>query len=95
MSTRSRGYSDFGPYPADMTERNALRGPGFWNVDFILSKRVRFGTRAVQFRVEAYNLFNHPNLYPVPDTADVQLRPRSPASRTTTVAMQLGFKFEF
>ena len=27
------GNSDFGPYPADMTERNAFRGPGFWNVD--------------------------------------------------------------
>ncbi len=65
------GNSDFGPYPDDMLERNAFRGPGFWNVDFILSKRVRFGTRAVQFRGEAYNLFNHANMYPRADTADV------------------------
>ena len=58
------GNSDFGPYPADMTERNAFRGPGFWNVDFGLSKRVRFGgTYAVQFRLEAYNLFNHANMF--------------------------------
>ena len=46
-----------------MTERDAVRGPGYWNVDFGLSKRVRFGTRAVQFRLEAYNLFNHANMF--------------------------------
>ena len=37
------GNSDLGPYPADMTERDAVRGPGYWNIDFGLSKRVRFG----------------------------------------------------
>ena len=35
------------------------REPGYWNVDFLLSKRFRFGDHyAAQFRLEAYNLFN-------------------------------------
>ena len=29
------GNSDFGPYPADMTKRDAFRGPGCWNIDFV------------------------------------------------------------
>ena len=58
------GNSDFGPYPSDMTKRDAFRGPGVWNIDFSVSKRVRFGDRyAVQFRAESYNLLNHPNMY--------------------------------
>ena len=80
------GNSDFGPYPADMPERDAFRGPGFWNVDFVLSKRVRFGIRAVQFRAEAYNLFNHANMYPRADTADVSASDFIGVTRTATAA---------
>ena len=55
--TRCRATADFGPYPSDMTKRDAFRGPGFWNVDATLSKRFRFGDHyAVQFRFEAYNV---------------------------------------
>jgi len=44
-------------------ERNALRGPGFWNVDASLFKRFRLGgERNLEFRVEAQNVFNHVNL---------------------------------
>jgi len=47
-------------------ERNALRGPGFWNVDFGLSRSFalsRLGEQAqVQLRAEFFNLFNHTNL---------------------------------
>jgi outer membrane receptor protein involved in Fe transport len=89
------GNSDFGPYPADMTERDAVRGPGYWNVDFGLSKRVRFGTRAVQFRIEAYNLFNHANLFPNTETADVSTFTEITASRSGNRRIQLGAKFEF
>ena len=32
-------------------------------MDFGLIKRIRFGTRAVQLRAEAFNLFNHANLF--------------------------------
>jgi hypothetical protein len=89
------GTSDFGPYPADMTERDAVRGPGYWNVDFGLSKRVRFGTRAVQFRIEAYNLFNHANLFANTNTADVSGSTEITGSRLGNRRVQLGFKFEF
>ena len=89
------GTSDFGPYPSDMTERDAVRGPGYWNVDFGLSKRVRFGTRAVQFRIEAYNLFNHANLFPNTNTADVSSFTEITGTRLGNRRVQLGAKFEF
>jgi outer membrane receptor protein involved in Fe transport len=89
------GNSDFGPYPADMTERDAVRGPGYWNVDFGLSKRVRFGTRAVQFRIEAYNLFNHANLFPNTGTADVSSFTEITGLKQGNRRVQLGAKFEF
>lgn len=89
------GTSDFGPYPADMTERDAVRGPGYWNVDFGLSKRIRFGTRAVQLRVEAYNLFNHANLFPNTNTADLASFTEITGSRAGNRRVQLGAKFEF
>jgi outer membrane receptor protein involved in Fe transport len=75
------GTSDFGPYPATcqregqtdcMTMRNQFRGPGFWNVDMGLYKNFRIteGTR-LQLRAEAYNVFNHANLFTEGSTAEV------------------------
>jgi hypothetical protein len=44
-------------------ERNALRGPGYRRTDASLFKRVTVGgTRALEFRIEAVNLFNNVNL---------------------------------
>jgi hypothetical protein len=42
---------------------NILRGPGSWNVDSVLSKNFALGAdaRVLQFRFEAFNLFNHAN----------------------------------
>ena len=64
--------SDFGPYPANMTRRNEFRGPGIWNFDAALYKnfRVTEGT-SIQLRAEAFNVFNHANLYVAPGTNDV------------------------
>jgi len=46
--------------------RNAFRGPGFWNVDFGLSRSFalpRLGEQGrIQLRAEFFNLFNHTNL---------------------------------
>ena len=89
------GNSDFGPYPASMTERNAFRAPGIWNVDFSLSKRVRFGTQAVQFRVEAYNLFNHANMYARIGSADVSSADFITGYKDGNRRIQLGLKYEF
>ena len=65
-----------------MTKRDAFRGPGYWNVDATLSKRIRFTDRyAVQFRFEAYNLLNHPNMYVDSANADISTSMRSTATR--------------
>ncbi len=58
------GTSIFGPFPSNMTKRNALRQPGLWNVDAMLAKRFRMAGRSgIQFRFEAYNVLNHANLF--------------------------------
>jgi hypothetical protein len=46
--------------------RGSLRGPGLRNVDISLFKNMRISERwRVQFRAEAFNIFNHPNFtYP-------------------------------
>jgi len=45
--------------------RNIMRGPGFANFDSSVSKMWNFGERfKLQFRAEAFNLFNHPNFSP-------------------------------
>jgi hypothetical protein len=42
--------------------RNALYGPGFTNVDLALVKNTKLAERFnLQFRVDAFDLFNHPN----------------------------------
>ena len=58
------GISDFGPYPATMTRRNAFRGPGAWNGDVAASKTFALGERFnLEFRAEGFNIFNHHNMY--------------------------------
>lgn len=52
--------------PADGTfgnlGRNAIYGPGFWNVDMSLSKNTKLSERVnLQVRWEVFNVFNHPN----------------------------------
>jgi hypothetical protein len=94
-----QGTSDFGPYPADMSKRNAFRGPGAWNVDLIVGKRFRFGNKAALVRFEAYNVFNHHNMYVNTDqtfvTADLTVQDLVTGYKDNWRRMQLGFKFEF
>jgi hypothetical protein len=58
------GTSEFGPFPSNMTKKDAFRGPGFWNVDFGLFKNfnIRENMR-IQLRGELYNVFNHANMF--------------------------------
>jgi hypothetical protein len=58
------GASDWGPFPADMTARNAFRGPGAWNVDASLSKTFPIHEQVnLEFRAEGFDILNHHNLY--------------------------------
>ena len=42
--------------------RNSIYGPGFWNFDLVLSKRMKLGERfELETRFEGYNIFNHPH----------------------------------
>lgn len=64
--------SDLGPYPSNMTSRNAFRGPGQWNLDASLAKVIRINDRwDLQFRAEMFNVFNHANLFIVGSEADI------------------------
>lgn len=64
------GNGTLPPFPAEMTRRNAFRGPGFWNFDAGLYKRIRFTEKySVQLRLEAFNIFNHANLFIAPGGA--------------------------
>jgi len=41
--------------------RNAIYGPGFWNIDFSITKNTKLTERLnLQFRAEFFNIFNHP-----------------------------------
>lgn len=43
-------------------QRNAVEGPGFWDIDFSAIKKTKITERLTsEFRVEAFNVFNHPN----------------------------------
>src|SRR6185503_4370926 len=58
------GLAEFPPFPSNMSKRNAFRAPGFWNVDSALYKNFKLTERyTLQFRFEAYNVFNHANLF--------------------------------
>ncbi len=58
------GASDWGPFPANMTARNAFRGPGLWGFDASLSKSfpIREGI-SLELRAEGFNILNHHDLF--------------------------------
>jgi hypothetical protein len=42
--------------------RNSIYGPGYWNLDFSVTKNTRITERVnLQLRAEFFNIFNHPN----------------------------------
>ena len=77
------------------TPKGYLRGPGFWNADMALSRNIRFGARALELRVETFNLFNHVNW----GNPNVTLGAGTSGQVTTTAndarIMQLAVKFAF
>ena len=83
--------------PFGNAEPNSLRGPGFWQIDFVAAKdfRLPMGDQTrIQFRVEAFNVLNHTNLR-APNS-----NRSSPAYGTITSTydarqIQLGVKVSF
>ena len=58
------GCSDFGPFPANMTGRDAFKQPGIWNLDLGMYKNFAVTEKMkLQLRFESYNAPNHANFY--------------------------------
>ncbi len=75
-------YSDLPPFPAGMSGRNTFRAPGLWFVDVGIYKTFSFSEKwKLQLRGEAYNIFNHANLYVQGAGADVSSSTYIPACR--------------
>jgi hypothetical protein len=92
----ANGTSEFGPFPADMTRRNAFRGPGFWNADVAVFKNFKFGeNRSLQLRSEFYNIFNHANLFVVGEDTDISSFDYVPARKLGRRFIQFALKFNF
>jgi hypothetical protein len=82
--------------------RNILTGPGFEDVDFAASKTTAVAERvSLQFRAEAFNLFNHPNFTQPANTFTAATFGQILATRTargdlgSSRQLQLGMKLIF
>jgi hypothetical protein len=82
--------------------RNILTGPGFEDVDFAISKTTQVKERvSLQFRAEAFNLFNHPNFTQPANTFTAANFGQILATRTargdlgSSRQLQLGMKLIF
>lgn len=90
------GFSQTPENVFSYTTRGVLHGPGLINVDFSVFKNIPFGEgRRVQFRTEAFNLFNHTNFgTPVTDIAS-PLFGRITSTSTPSRQIQFGLRVEF
>jgi hypothetical protein len=79
--------------------RDTLHGPHFSNLDLVVSKNFPIaGERyKLQFRAEAYNVFNHPN-FGLPDTGVISGRfgvISGLAGTEPSRVMQFALRFDF
>jgi hypothetical protein len=59
-------------WPSSMSGRDAFRAPRWWDLNVGLDKDTKITERfSLQLRAEAFNLFNHANLYGVGSSADL------------------------
>jgi hypothetical protein len=96
--------------PADITGtygdagRNILRGPGQFNIDFSMIKNTKIGHLDTEFRVEAFNILNHPQ-FAQPNTTfgnpafgqitAMLANPSCALCGTTERNIQVAFKVKF
>jgi hypothetical protein len=71
-------------------------GPGYWNVDTALIKRIRFKERlGLELRLEAFNVFNHTN-FSVPNSLNIDDTDFGKINSTFDPRiLQLSWKFTF
>jgi hypothetical protein len=85
------GISDLGPFPGNMTRRNAFRGPGAWNTDIAVSKQFAITERfGLEFRAEGFDIFNHHNYYVNETNLEYDGSLASPDTTPLTVGMLKG-----
>jgi outer membrane receptor protein involved in Fe transport len=66
------GGTEVGPFPSNVQRRNSYRGPGRWNVDASVFKIFNLTERyKLQVRADAFNIFNHADLFINGSSADV------------------------
>ena len=84
-----------GSYRFGTSGRNILDGPGTIAINMSLSRRIRFAeSKALQFRLESFNLPNHPNFNLPENRVDIisgGTISRAKNNRT----IQLGARLEF
>jgi hypothetical protein len=85
------GISDYGPFPSDMLSRNTFRSPGAWNFDVSVAKKFKL-TEAVnlEFRAEAFDAFNHHNLYVNESALSVSNTPGTIGDPLPVIALKGG-----
>lgn len=90
------GTNDYGPFPSNMTGRNAFRRPGNWNLDGGIYKNFELTERVgLQLRGEFYNVFNHANLFIDASDVDISSTDRITAFRSGRRQVQLAAKIIF
>jgi hypothetical protein len=84
------------PYRDGTASRNSLRGPGQFTANWSLGKSFAITeTKALEFRWETFNVFNHPNLANPNGTIDVSGAGQITATSTQMRQMQFGLHFSF
>ncbi len=90
------GTSIYGPFPSNMTERNAFRGPRTWNFDAALFKTFTVKEWfTLQLRAEVYNVFNHANLSIIGNETDISRYGYVPARRDGRRNIQFALRIIF
>ena len=100
IDSQGRANSAFFTHPKAGTlgtlSLTPVDGPGYWNVDTALIKRLRFKERiGVELRLEAFNVFNHTN-FQVPNSLDINDTDFGKINTTFDPrVLQLAWKFTF
>jgi hypothetical protein len=84
-----------GAYRFGNSGRNILDGPATFSLNMSLSRRVRLAeSRSLQFRLESFNLPNHPNFNLPENRVDI-ISGGSISRAKNNRVLQLGLRMEF